>query len=73
MYRNDAGKIIFIVVLVMAAFVSAALISADLTLNGIITDIKTEIRAIPPNVAWLIVASIPIQVFLLSRVDIKHK
>lgn len=73
MYRSDAGKIVFIVILVMAAFVSVALISADLTLNRVITDIKAEIRAIPPNVAWLIVASIAIQIFLLSRVDIEHK
>ena len=73
MYRNNAGKIVFIVILVMVTLVSAALISADLTLNGIITDIKAEIRAIPPNVAWLIVASIAIQVFLLSRVDIEHE
>lgn len=73
MYRSDVGKIVFVVILVMAAFVSVALISADLTLNGVITDIKAEIRAIPPNVAWLIVASIPIQIFLLSRADIEHK
>ena len=73
MYRSDAGKIVFIVILVMAAFVSVALISADLTLNRVITDIKAEIRAIPPNVALLIVASIAIQIFLLSRVDIEHK
>lgn len=73
MYRSDAGKIVFIVILVMAAFVSVALISADLTLNRVITDIKAEIRTIPPNVAWLIVASIAIQIFLLSRVDIEHK
>ena len=73
MYRSDAGKIVFIVILVMAAFVSVALISADLTLDIVITDIKAEIRAIPPNVAWLIVASIAIQIFLLSRVDIEHE
>lgn len=73
MYRSDAGKIVFIVILVMATFVSVALISADLTLNRVITDIKAEIRAIPPNVAWLIVASIAIQIFLLSKVDIEHK